>query len=445
LSVRSRVGLGVVGAVALILLVCATVVQGGAPPTVGGCAVFPADSVWNMPVDTLPLDANSDTYVDTIGRTDYVHPDFGTVWDGAPNGIPYVIVPGTQPKVTIEWTHYGPESDPGPYPVPTAAPIQGGNSPENHGDRHVLVVDSGACVLYELYRAFPQADGHWQADSGAKYALGSNALRPAGWTSADAAGLPILPGLVRYDEVAAGEIDHAIRLTVPRTRNTYLWPARHYASSLTDPKYPPMGQRFRLKATKDISSFPADAQVILRALKKYGMIIADNGSQWYITGAPDSRWSDDNLHLLQQIHGSDFEAVDESGRMVDPNSGATGGNGTPTDTPTGPATRTSTATTTTTPTATASRTSTATATPTPTATATATWTPTPTATATRPTNTPTATSTRPATASRPPTATYTRTATATPTRKATATPTRTPRPTRPRNHFHYVPIITKGW
>ena len=317
MDVRSRVGLALGAALACILLVCATVVRGGAPPILGGCAVFPSDNVWNMPVDTLSLDPNSATYVNTIGPASVLHPDFGTEY-----GIPYTTTTaGTQPKVTIEWTHYGSESDPGPYPIPTAAPIEGGLGSD--GDRHVLVVDRDACVLYELYRAFPQADGHWHADSGAVFPLGSNALRTDGWTSADAAGLPILPGLVRYEEVAAGEIRHAIRLTVPQTRRAYVWPARHFASSLTGAQYPPMGQRFRLKAAKNIFTFPPDVQVILTALKKYGMIIADNGTQWYITGAPDPRWNDDTLHTLQQIHGSDFEAVDESGKRVDPDSGRT--------------------------------------------------------------------------------------------------------------------------
>lgn len=316
MKIESRVGLGLAGALVLTLLVCATVVRGGAPPSVGGCAAFPSDNVWNVAVDTLPLDAYSATYVDTIGATSILHPDFGTVWDGAPNGIPYTIVSGAQTKVRVDF-EYADESDPGPYPIPTNAPIEAGS------DHHVLIVDSGSCLLYELYAAEPQPDGHWDAGSGAIFPLYSNALRPETWTSADAAGLPVLPGLVRYDEVASGEIVHALRFTAPRTRRTYLWPARHYASELTDSKYPPMGQRFRLKAATDISGFPPDVQVILRALKKYGMILADNGSPWYISGAPDSRWNDDHLHTLQQLHGSDFEAVDESGKMVAPDSGRT--------------------------------------------------------------------------------------------------------------------------
>ena len=266
------------------------------------------------------MDANSQQYIDTIGATSTVHADFGSgLWDGGPIGIPYTTVPGTQEKVNITF-YYGDESDPGPYPIPPDAPIEGGSSSD--GDRHVIVVDRDNCILYEIYDAWPQPDGSWEAGSGAIYDLNSNALRPAGWTSADAAGLPILPGLVRYEEVAAGEINHAVRFTAPQTRRKYIWPARHYASSLTGAQYPPMGQRFRLKAGFDISGFSAINQVILRALKKYGMILADNGSSWYISGAPDSRWDNDDLHQLHNIKGSDFEAVDESSLMINPNSGA---------------------------------------------------------------------------------------------------------------------------
>jgi hypothetical protein len=295
-----------------------------APPTLGGCPVLPADNIWNVPVDTLPLDPNSNAYINTIGANDNVHADFGSgLWDGAPIGIPFIVVPGSQPQVTIHWTTTWNESDPGPYPIPTAAPIEG--APNTDGDRHVLVVRQGECKLYELYRAFPQSNGSWNADSGAVYTLTVNGpLRPAGWTSADAAGLPILPGLARYDEVAAGEINHALRFTVPETRNTYVWPARHEASDLTGSQYPPMGQRFRLKANFAIDNrFSPDAKVILRALKKYGMILADNGSAWYISGAPDERWDNDVLHELDVVVGSDFEAVNVSSLMIDPNSGQT--------------------------------------------------------------------------------------------------------------------------
>jgi len=290
-----------------------------APPVVAGCDLFPADNIWNTPIDTLPVDANSDAYIATVGADTNLHPDFGSgLWDGGPIGIPYVDVPGTQAKVNVVFD-YDEESDDGPYPIPPDAPIEGGSNSD--GDRHVLVVDRDNCLLYELFYAFPQSDGSWEAGSGAIFDLGSHALRPAGWTSADAAGLPILPGLVRYDEVTTGEIEHALRFTVPQTQRAYVWPARHFASSLTDPQYPPMGQRFRLKASFDISGFSPDIQVILRALKKYGLILADNGSAWFISGAPDERWDNDLLRELRQIQGSDFEAVDVSSLMVDPDSG----------------------------------------------------------------------------------------------------------------------------
>jgi hypothetical protein len=290
-----------------------------ASPQVAGCAVFPADNVWNTPVDTLPVHANSDAYVATIGADGQVHADFGSgTWDGGPIGIPYADVPGSQPKVAITF-EYDDESDPGPYPIPPDAPIEGG--PDSDGDRHVLVLDRDNCVLYETFYAFPQPGGSWDAGSGAIFDLSSHALRPAGWTSADAAGLPILPGLVRYEEVAAGEIRHALRFTAPQTRRAYVWPARHYASNLTGEQYPPMGQRFRLRADLNVSGFSAEVQVILRALKTYGMILADNGSSWFISGVPDERWDNDVLHELHDVKGSDFEAVNTSSLMVDPDSG----------------------------------------------------------------------------------------------------------------------------
>jgi uncharacterized protein (TIGR03437 family) len=285
--------------------------------TVGNCPTFPSDNIWNIAVDGLPLDANSSAYVATIGASSHVHADFGSgLWDGGPIGIPYIVV-NNAPRVPVVFG-YADESDPGPYPIPANAPIEGGAG--STGDRHVLVVDQASCTLYELYAAYPQANGSWQAGSGAIFDLRANWLRPAGWTSADAAGLPILAGLVRYDEVLAGEIRHAIRFTVPQTRKAYVWPARHYASSRTGAQYPPMGQRFRLRADFDISGFSATNQVILRALKKYGMILADNGSAWFISGAPDERWNNDDLHQLDRVKGSDFEAVDVSSLMVDPNS-----------------------------------------------------------------------------------------------------------------------------
>jgi uncharacterized membrane protein YgcG len=285
-----------------------------------GCPLFPADSVWNTPVADLPLDANSGAYIDTIGATPGLHPDFGSgTWDGGPIGIPFNVVDASQPKVNVSFD-YADESDPGPYPIPPDALIEGGS--QSTGDRHVLVLDRDSCTLYELFAAYPQPNGSWQAGSGAVFNLNSNALRPRGWTSADAAGLPILPGLARYDEVAAGEIRHALRFTAPQTRNEYVWPARHQASSLTGAQFPPMGQRFRLKANFDLSRFSAPVQVILQAMKTYGLILADNGSAWYISGVPDSRWDNDMLvSELAQVKGSDFEAVDVSSLMVDPDSG----------------------------------------------------------------------------------------------------------------------------
>lgn len=288
-------------------------------PTIGGtCTVFPADNIWNTPVDTLPVAANSSTYVNTIGASTGVHADFGAgIWDGGPIGIPFITVLGSQTKFPATFLYWD-ESDPGPYAVPLTAPIEGGSA--STGDRHAIAIDTNNCILYELYRAFPQSSS-WQADSGAIFNLLLNNLRPSGWTSADAAGLPIFPGLFRYDEIAAGEIRHALRFTVPQTRRAFVWPARHYASSLTGTQYPPMGVRFRLRANFDISGFSPTNQIILRALKKYGMILADNGSAWFLSGAPDSRWNDSDLHNLGAVHGSDFELVDVSGLMISPDSG----------------------------------------------------------------------------------------------------------------------------
>jgi hypothetical protein len=290
------------------------------PAAIDGCPLFPADNVWNARVDTLPVDPHSNDYIATIGAATGLHPDFGADWNGGPFGIPYTTVPGTQPPVAVTFDYVN-ESDPGPYPIPPDAPVEGGS------DRHVLVVDRDGCKLYELWNARRQAGGSWRAGSGAVFDLNSNALRPDTWTSADAAGLPILPGLVRYDEVAAGAIHHALRFTAQNTQQAYVWPARHYASSSTDPARPPMGQRFRLKASYTIpANFSPQVKVILTALKTYGMFLADNGSNWYISGAPDSRWNDDSLvNELRQVRGSDFEAVDESGLMVHPNSGQVSG------------------------------------------------------------------------------------------------------------------------
>lgn len=291
--------------------------HGWGSPTLIGCPLFPTDNVWNSAIDSLPVDPNSSAYVATIGAAKPLHADFGTVYNGAPNGIPFVAVGGSQAKVPVSFKYAG-ESDPGPYPIPPDVPIEGG--PRGGGDRHVLVLDCSAGKLYELFAAYPNSDGSWAAGSGAVFEVRGNSLRPSTWTSADAAGLPILAGLVRYDQVAAGEIAHALRFTAPQTRNAFIWPARHQASSLSGTAYPPMGQRFRLKSTVDSSSFGPQVQIILRALKKYGMFLADNGSSWFLSGAPDPRWNDDELHQLSLLHGSDFEAVDESVLMVDPNS-----------------------------------------------------------------------------------------------------------------------------
>jgi hypothetical protein len=294
-----------------------------APPQIAGCDIFPADNIWNTAVDDLPIHPNSADYINAIGADRRLHPDFGSgVWppdSTSPIGIPFVVVSGSQPYVPVIFFWWPDESDPGPYPIPPDAPIEGG--PDAEGDRHVLVLEKDNCFLYEMYYAFPQPDGSWEAANGAVYDLHSHALRPDGWTSADAAGLPILPGLVRYEEVASGEIRHALRFTAPQTQAAYLWPARHHASGLTDPIYPPMGLRLRLRADYDISGFAPEVQTILRAFKTYGIILADNGSPWYISGAPDERWDNDILRQLRIITGADFEAVDVSSLLVDLDSG----------------------------------------------------------------------------------------------------------------------------
>ena len=271
--------------------------------SLGSCSVFPSDNPWNRDVSTLPVDAKSSAYLAGIaglGGNQKLHADFG---GGGAYGIPYITVPGTQPLVPVDFTDYGDESDPGPYPIPLSAPIEGGS------DAHVLAVDRDHCKLYELFAA-SAGTARWSAASGAVFDLTSNALRPDGWTSADAAGLPIFPGLVRYDEVASGHIDHALRFTVSRTQRAYLHPATHWASSSTDPSLPPMGLRLRLKAGYDVSAYTGEARVVLDALKRYGMIVADNGSNWFISGAADSRWDDTDLDQLKTVPGSAFEVVD---------------------------------------------------------------------------------------------------------------------------------------
>ncbi len=335
--------------------------------------MLPADDIWNARVDGLPVHSRSTAYLDSIGRATGLKADFGSgLWQGGPIGIPFVTVASSQPRVSARFL-YTDESDPGPYPVPTNAPIEGGTTAD--GDRHVLVVDQESCVLYELFRAFPRADGSWDADSGAVFPLRSHALRPAGWTSADAAGLPILPGLARYDEVAAGQVGHALRFTAALTQRAYVWPARHYASRNTDPNVPPMGTRVRLKAAFPISGFSPRNQAILQALKTHGMILADNGSNWYISGAPDERWDNDELRALAAVRGEHFEVVDTASLMLHPDSGQVRGSApvsTPATTPTATTTATATATATATPTATAMATATASPTTAPSPTATAT-------------------------------------------------------------------------
>jgi hypothetical protein len=278
-------------------------------PQIAGCPMYPPDNIWNTPIEKAPVARNSARYIDSMGASKNLHPDFGP--DG---GIPYVVVPPSQPNVPVQ-IRYPDESDPGPFPIPPNPPIEKGS------DNHMLILQQGTCMLYELFAAKLQPTG-WSASSTAVFDLRSNALRPDGWTSADAAGHAILPGLVRYEEVAAGEIRHALRMTAARTRREYVWPARHYASNTTDSQYPPMGQRFRLKASYDISGFPSEVQVILRSLKKYGAIISDNGSSWFLTGAEDPRWNVETMAAIKTVLGSDMEAVDASYLQAGPNSGA---------------------------------------------------------------------------------------------------------------------------
>ena len=266
------------------------------------CPIFPASNPLNQDISHARVDPNSARYIAAIGANGHLHPDFGT---DPSYGIPYVVVGPDQPKVPIDFTEFGQESDPGPYPVPANAPVEGAGEA---GDRHVLVLQTGRCKLYELYGARRSGAG-WQAGSGAVFDLRSNALRPEGWTSADTAGLPIFPLLVRYPEVQAGRIDHALRVTVQRTQRGYIHPATHFASNSSDPDLPPMGLRLRLKASFSLAGYHGEALVILRALKRYGLIVADNGSSWYITGAPDIRWNDEDLNQLKTVPGSAFQAV----------------------------------------------------------------------------------------------------------------------------------------
>jgi len=271
-------------------------------PREGGCPIFPASNAFNEDISHAPVDPNSARYIASIGLSGHLHPDFGT----EPSyGIPYKVVGPHQPRVSIAFSEFGEESNPGPYPIPANAPVEGAGE---EGDRHVLVLQTGSCKLYELYNAQRRGAG-WEAGSGAVFSLRSNALRPEGWTSADAAGLPIFPLLVRYPEVHAGRIDHALRVTVARTQRGYIHPATHFASSSSDTSLPPMGLRLRLKASYPIAGFHGESLIVLRALKRYGLIVADNGTSWYITGAPDPRWNDADLEQIKRVPGAAFEAV----------------------------------------------------------------------------------------------------------------------------------------
>jgi hypothetical protein len=307
-----------------------------AQQTISGCQVLPTNNVWNTPVDNLPVAANSNAviaYINAHGGDD-LHPDFGAgLWEGAPIGIPYVAVPNGQAMLPIDFEELGgwpEESDAGPYPIPPDPPIEGG--PSSSGDRHVLVLRQTSCILYELYHSWPEGQNGcaipgsppgWCGLSGAVYELDSNALRPDGWTSADAAGLPILPGLARWGEANAGEIRHALRFTVDVTRESWVWPARHQAGSTLDANAPPMGLRLRLRNGYDVSGHSPQVRALLRGLKKYGMLLADNGSNWYISGIPHDNWTESLVEEFHSIPGSQFEVVDVSSLLVDPDSGAT--------------------------------------------------------------------------------------------------------------------------
>ncbi len=296
-------------ALAMIAL-AATVASGAAAlrlPGARACPVFPATSPWNERVDTLPVAPDSERLIASIGLDAGVHADFGSgLYAGQPIGIPFDVVTRKTPRTRVQFG-YADESDKGGYPIPRNVHIEGGRNAD--GDRHAILVDRDACKLYELYALYPTPGGGWRAGSGAIWSLRSTRLRPAGWTSADAAGLAIFPGLARYDEVRRGTIDHALRFTAPHTRRAYVYPARHYASSADDPALPPMGLRVRLKQNVDISGLPPQARVVALALKRYGMILADNGSPWFVSGAPDSHWSNGQLHTLAKLRGSDFEVV----------------------------------------------------------------------------------------------------------------------------------------
>lgn len=285
-------------------------------PEIASCPVFPPDNVWNTAVDRLPKDPHSAAYIEIMRPMNRLHPDFGSDLN---SGIPFTTIPPDTPHVPVDF-EYRDDSDLGNYPIPADAPIEGGTHAKDDGDRHVILVERERCLLYELFAA-KREGGRWKAGSGIKMDLTSNALRPEGKTSADAAGLPILPGLLRYEEVASGEIRHAVRFTTTRTQAACVWPARHFASPHRDANFPPMGQRFRLRADFDASSYSKADQVIIAALKKYGMILADNGGDMYVSGVPDKRWNDDDLHKLRNIKAADFEAVDETSLQMLADSG----------------------------------------------------------------------------------------------------------------------------
>jgi len=296
--------------VLLAFLACAASASALRVPAAPRCPVFPSNNAWNQRADALPVAADSSTIIASIGLSTGLHADFGSgLWDGGPIGIPFDVVSKATPKSRVHFD-YADESDKGPYPIPKGVHIEGGT--QSDGDRHALLLDKSACKLYELY-ALRKSGVAWTAGSGAVFDLRSNRLRPAGWTSADAAGLPILPGLARWDgDAATGRIDHALRFTVEHTRRAYIYPARHDASSSTDPSLPPMGLRVRLKADVEIATLPRQARIVAQAMKTYGLILADNGSNWYVSGAPSPHWSNDELHALGRLSGADFEVVDTS-------------------------------------------------------------------------------------------------------------------------------------
>ena len=305
---RTLIAATVVALLAAVGGVAAGATSSGGP-RIAGCPVFPADNAWNRDVSRDPVDPRSDAYLRSIGLDGHLHPDFGSGRYGN-YGIPITIASATQPRRAVRFTAYGDESDHGGYPIPARARVEGGS------DRHVLVVQRRSCKLYELYDA-QRSGGRWSAGSGAIFDLRSDRLRHAGWTSADAAGLPIMPGLARPDEASAGAIRHALRVTVARTQAAYVAPARHFASSDTNPDLPPMGLRLRLRASFDLRGYHGQSLAILRALRTYGMIVADNGSDWYISGAADRRWNDADIEQLKKVPGSAFEVV-RSGPLVRP-------------------------------------------------------------------------------------------------------------------------------